>query len=198
MNNEGLLLIISGPTGAGKDKIIEAFLNEHKDWYMPVSYTTRDIKEGEEEGIDFHYVTNQDFFKKVEQGIFLEWGEVYGEYYGTPKHALLKRIKEGKNAIVEVDPRGAFKIKESYKDAILIFILPNSIEDMKKNILESKKDTPENLLRKFNSAYKGIQEICKYNYGVMNTSVEEALLQIDNIIKAEECRVQRVMKTIDL
>ena len=69
---------------------------------------------------------------------------------------------------------------------------------MKKNILESQKDTPDNLLRKFNSAYKGIQEICKYNYGVINTSVEEALLQIDNIVKAEECRVQRVMNTIDL
>lgn len=198
MKKDGLLLVISGPTGAGKDIIINGLLEKDKEICTQVSCTTRSIREDEVEGEEYKFLSNAEFFKKVDQGAFLEWAEVYGNYYGTPKHEVLKKLKSGKNVLLEVDPKGAYQIKENYPDAILIFILPSSVEELKKNILESKKDTPENLLRKFNSAYEGIQSISKYNYGVVNTSVEEAVNKIENIISAEECRVERVKDITDV
>lgn len=191
--NKGILLVVSGPTGAEKDKIITSLLEKHTDIYKEVSYTTRDKKEDEVEGEEFKFISNKDFFDKVDKGIFLEWAEVYdGIYYGTPKHNILKKLKEGKDVLVEVDIKGALQIKEKYNDAVLIIILPKSKEVMESNILNSKKDTPEKLTRKFNSAFNCINSINKYNYGVVNTSIEEAVSKIENIIVAEKCRVSNI------
>lgn len=192
MDKNGILLVISGPTGAEKDKVIDAFLENHKEIYTQVTYTTRPKKLNEEEGIDFYFVSNKEFFDKVDKGHFLEWAEVYDNYYGTPKHNVLRKLKDGKDVLLQVDIKGALEIKEQYNEAVLIFILPSSIDAMKQKILNSKKDTPENLLRKFNSAYKAIQSISKYNYGVVNDDIDKAVTQIENIITAENCRVGRI------
>ncbi len=191
MSNEGLLLIVSGPTGAGKDIVINALLDKHKDITTLASQTTREKKEDDIEGV-YEFISNKDFFKKVEQGAFLEWAEVYGNYYGTPKHPVKKALKSGKDVLLEVDIKGALQIKEAIPSAILIFILPRSIDELKENILKSNKDTPDNLLRKFNSAYNGIQLISTYNYGIINSDVNEAVNKIENIITAEKCRVDRI------
>ena len=178
MDTNGLLLVISGPAGAEKDKVIDAFLDKHKEVYTQVTYTTRDKRPNEEEGKDFYFVSNQEFFDKVDKGHFLEWAEVYDNYYGTPKHNVLRKLKDGNDVLLQVDIKGA--------------LLPSSIEAMKEKILKSKKDTPDNLLRKFNSAYKAIKSISKYNYGVVNDDINKAVLQIENIIVAEKCRVARI------
>ncbi|NLK95543.1 MAG: guanylate kinase [Clostridiales bacterium] len=191
MSNEGLLLVVSGPTGAGKDKVINALLKKHNEIYTQISLTTRPKKEDDIEGV-YDFVSNKEFFKKVEQGAFLEWSEVYGNYYGTPKYPVRKALKNGKDVLLEVDIKGALQIKETEPGAILIFILPTSINELKENILKSNKDTPENLLRRFNSAYNGIQLISTYNYGIINNNVEQAVEKIENIIQAEKCRVDRI------
>lgn len=192
MDTNGLLLVISGPAGAEKDKVIDAFLDKHKEVYTQVTYTTRAKRPNEEDGKDFYFVSNKEFFDKVDKGHFLEWAEVYSNYYGTPKHNVLRKLKDGNDVLLQVDIKGALEIKEQYNDAILIFILPSSIEAMKEKILSSKKDTPDNLLRKFNSAYKAIKSISKYNYGVVNDDVNKAVKEIENIIAAEKCRVARI------
>lgn len=197
MNKNGLLLVVSGPTGAEKDKVISALLEKHKEIYKEVSCTTREKREEEIDGKEFKFLSNKEFFKRVDQGAFLEWAEVYeGLYYGTPKHTLLRKLSEGKNVLVEVDIKGALQLKENYSEAILIIILPKSKEDMKNNILNDKKDTPENLERKFNSAYNCIQSMCKYNYGIVNNSVDEAVEKIEHIIEAELCRVERISNEV--
>lgn len=194
--NKGLLLVISGPTGAEKDKIIASLLEKHSEIYKEVSYTTREKKEDEVEGKEFNFITNKEFFDKVDKGMFLEWAEVYdGVYYGTPKHNILRKLKEGKDVLVEVDIKGALQIKEKYNNAVLIIILPKSKESMESNILNSKKGTAEKLTRKFNSAFNcinSINSINKYNYGVVNTSIEEGVYKIENIITAERCRVDNI------
>lgn len=196
MKKRGILLVISGPTGAGKDDIIQAFLEKNKDIYVPISSTTRPIKQGDTEEKEYNYITNKEFFKIVEQGAFLEWAEVYGNYFGTPKYPVKKALQEGKNVLLEIDIKGALQVKENMKDSVLIFILPTSIETLKGNILNSKKDTPENLLRKFNSAYDAIKSISTYNYGIINENIEQAVAKIETIISAEECRVERLEKIL--
>lgn len=196
MTKKGMLIVISGPTGAGKDKVIKALLEKRQDIYMPTSNTTKPIKQEESNEKKYKYLTNKEFFKVVDNKGFLEWAEVYGNYYGTPKHKVNKALQEGKIVLLELDIKGALQVKENYEDSILIFILPQSIQELKDNTLNSDKDTADNLLRKFYSAYSAINSISTYNYGVINSDVDQAVNQIETIIAAEECRVERIEKIL--
>ena len=197
MSDKGILMVISGPTGSGKGQIIKELVKKNKDLYLSVSSTTREKKEGDIEGLSYNFLTRQDFFKKVEQGAFLEWAEIYGNYYGTPKHIIRKKLKEGTNVILELDIKGALQVKEAYEDAVFVFILPSSIEALKARIKESNKiETTESLTRKFNSAYQEITSISKYNYGVVANNIDEAVSKIESIILAEGLRVDRVKDEI--
>lgn len=192
MNNKGILMVISGPAGAGKGEVIKELVNRNKELYLSISSTTRKKREKDIEGVTYNFVNRQDFFKTVEQGAFLEWAEIYGEYFGTPKHIVNKKLKEGKNVILKLDIKGALQVKENYEEAVLVFILPSSKETLKKRIIESNKtETPEALERKFNSAYQEINSISKYNYGVVANNIDEAVARIESILKAEELRVDR-------
>lgn len=193
MAKRGMLLTISGPTGAKKDKVIKALLEKDDNLVLSKSFTTREKKDDEVEGEEYDYIDKKEFLKRVQQGFFLEWAEIYDNYYGTPKRQVEKLLKQGKNVIVKVDIKGALQIKEKVEDAILIFILPPSIEELKETILNSSKvETPEMLIRKFNSAYPEINSISKYNYGVVNDNIDAAVEKIEKIISAEECRVDRI------
>lgn len=197
MSDKGILMVISGPTGSGKGQIIKELVKKNKDLYLSVSSTTREKKEGDIEGLSYNFLTRQDFFKKVEQGAFLEWAEIYGNYYGTPKHIIRKKLKEGTNVILELDIKGALQVKEAYEDAVFVFILPSSIEALKARIKESNKiETTESLTRKFNSAYQEITSISKYNYGIVANNIDEAVSKIESIILAEGLRVDRVKNDI--
>ena len=197
MSDKGILMVISGPTGSGKGQIIKELVKKNKDLYLSVSSTTREKKEGDIEGLSYDFLTRQDFFKKVEQGAFLEWAEIYGNYYGTPKHIIRKKLKEGTNVILELDIKGALQVKEAYEDAVFVFILPSSIEALKARIKESNKiETTESLTRKFNSAYQEITSISKYNYGIVANNIDEAVSKIESIILAEGLRVDRVKDDI--
>lgn len=197
MSDKGILMVISGPTGSGKGQIIKELVKKNKDLYLSVSSTTREKKEGDIEGLSYNFLTRQDFFKKVEQGAFLEWAEIYGNYYGTPKHIIRKKLKEGTNVILELDIKGALQVKEAYEDAVFVFILPSSIEALKARIKESNKiETTESLTRKFNSAYQEITSISKYNYGIVANNIDEAVSKIESIILAEGLRVDRVKDDI--
>lgn len=185
-------MVISGPAGAGKGEVIKELVNRNKELYLSISSTTRKKREKDIEGVTYNFINRIDFFKKVEQGAFLEWAEIYGEYFGTPKHIVNKKLKEGKNVILKLDIKGALQVKENYEDAVLVFILPSSKETLKKRIIESNKtETPEALERKFNSAYQEINSISKYNYGVVANNIDEAVARIESILKAEELRVDR-------
>ncbi|MDY6012863.1 guanylate kinase [Clostridium sp.] len=196
MSKKGVLLVISGPSGAGKGTICKALLEKHKDIYLSVSATTREPREGEVHGVNYFFTTKEDFLKKVEEGDFLEHAEVYGNYYGTPKSSVQKMLDEGRDVILEIDIQGALKVKENWEEGIFIFILPPSMEELKQRIIKRGSETPESLMTRFKSAYKEINYISKYNYAVVNDEIDTAVAKLEAIIVAEKCRVDRMKNKI--
>ena len=196
MSKKGVLLVISGPSGAGKGTICKALLEKHKDIYLSVSATTREPREGEVHGVNYFFTTKEDFLKKVEEGDFLEHAEVYGNYYGTPKSSVQKMLDEGRDVILEIDIQGALKVKENWEEGIFIFILPPSMEELKQRIIKRGSETPESLMTRFKSAYKEINYISKYNYAVVNDEIDTAVAKLEARIAAEKGRVDRMKNKI--
>ncbi|MBY0755517.1 guanylate kinase [Clostridium sardiniense] len=196
MSKKGVLLVISGPSGAGKGTICKALLDKHKDIYLSVSATTREPRVGEVHGVNYFFKTKEEFLQKVEEGDFLEHAEVYGNYYGTPKSSVQKMLDEGRDVILEIDIQGALKVKENCEEGIFIFILPPSMEELKQRIIKRGSETPESLMTRFKSAYKEINYISKYNYAVVNDEVDTAVTKLEAIIAAEKCRVDRMKNKI--
>ncbi|QAT40140.1 guanylate kinase [Clostridium sp. JN-9] len=195
MNQGGLLIVISGPSGAGKGTICKALLKRN-DFCLSVSATTRAPRNGELEGTNYYFMTKDEFLKKVDEGDFLEFAEVYGNYYGTPKSRVFNCLDKGNDVILEIDIQGALKVKENYPEGIFIFILPPSMEELKNRIINRGSETPETLMTRFKSAYKEINYVSKYNYAVVNDTVDEAVLKIESILTAEKCRVDRIKDMI--
>ncbi|MGL4847957.1 MAG: guanylate kinase [Clostridium sp.] len=192
----GVLLVISGPSGAGKGTICKALLEKRDDLHISVSATTRSPREGEVDGINYHFLTRETFKEKIQNNEFLEYAEVYGNFYGTPKTDVQKLLDSGKNVILEIDIQGALKVKENSEDGIFIFILPPSMEELKQRIINRGSETPESLMTRFKAAYKEINYISKYNYAVVNDQVDLAVDKIEAIITTEKCRVDRIKDKI--
>ena len=192
MNKKGILIVISGPSGAGKGTICKELLEKEDNLYLSVSATTRKPREGEVHGVNYYFLEKEDFMKRVENEEFLEWAEVHGNCYGTPKFNVEELINEGKNVILEIDVQGALNVKKNCEDGVFIFVLPPSMEELKRRIIKRGSETPESLITRFKNAYEEINFISKYNYAVVNDDLEEAVKKVQNIILAEGCRVDKI------
>lgn len=196
MQKTGLLIVISGPSGAGKGTICKSLI-ERNEYYISVSATTRSPRNGEVEGENYFFMTKEDFKDKVIQGEFLEYAEVYGNLYGTPKSKVIEAIEQGKDVILEIDIQGALKVKENYPQGVFIFILPPSMKELKNRIVLRNSETEESLMRRFKSAYEEVNYVSKYNYAVINDTVDEAVINVEAIIRAERCRVDRIKDKLE-
>lgn len=194
-NSKGLLLVISGPSGAGKGTICKELIKRNNFW-LSVSATTRAPRDGEIDGQNYYFFKKEQFLDKIKDDDFLEYAEVYGNYYGTPKSNVIEKLEEGKDVILEIDIQGALRIKETYPEGVFIFILPPSMEELKNRIIKRGSETPESLMTRFKSAYKEINYVSKYNYAVVNDKLEEAVRKIESIIIAEKCSVERIQQNI--
>ena len=192
----GLLIIISGPSGAGKGTICKSFMERNKNVALSVSATTRTARAGEVEGVNYYFMSKEKFKEKIARNDFLEYAEVYDNYYGTPKSNVEEILESGKDVILEIDIQGALKVKENTEEGVFIFILPPSMEELKQRIIKRGSETPESLMKRFKSAYKEINYISKYNYAVVNDTVEVAVQKLEAIISAEKCRVDRIKDSI--
>jgi guanylate kinase len=192
----GLLIVISGPSGAGKGTICKRFMEKNKDVTLSVSATTRSPRIGELEGVNYFFMSKEEFKEKIETNDFLEYAEVYDNYYGTPKSNVEELLESGKDVILEIDIQGALKVKENTREGVFVFILPPSMEELKQRIINRGSETQESLMKRFKSAYKEINFISKYNYAVVNDKVEIAVEKLEAIISAEKCRVDRIKDSI--
>ena len=193
---KGLLIVISGPSGAGKGTICKRFMEKNKEVVLSVSATTRLPRQGEVDGVNYHFMTKEQFKDKIKSDDFLEYAEVYDNFYGTPKSNVNELLESGKDVILEIDIQGALKVKENAEDGIFIFILPPSMEELKQRIIKRGSETEESLMKRFKSAYKEINFVSKYNYAVVNDEVETAVEKLESIITAEKCRVDRIKHSI--
>ena len=188
----GQVIVISSPSGAGKSSIVKALLERDNNLWLSVSTTTRAIRPGEKEGVNYNYVDKEEFIKKIDEGYFLEYTNYAGNYYGTPKKFIKEKIEHGTDVIIEIEIEGAVNIKKLIPEAIFIFILPPSLKVLLKRLKNRNTDSNEKIIERFHQTYKELNEITKYNYVVVNDVLEDAINKVESIIKAEKCRVDRI------
>ena len=191
--SKGLLIVVSGPSGAGKDTICNKVVSDMKDTMISISMTSRTPRPKEVDGINYYFITKEEFEERIKNDEFLEYAIVHNnQYYGTPKAKLEENLSNGKNVILVIDIQGALEIKEKVKEALFIFIMPPSMEELKDRLIKRNTETKDKILERFKTAYKEINEFKKYNYVVVNDRVEKAVEKVKSIILAEKCRVDRI------
>lgn len=191
--NKGDLIIISGTTCAGKGTVIKKLLSNHNDIVLSTSYTSRSKRETEIDGVDYYFVSKEEFERKIENGDFLEYAQVqYGAYYGTPKKEVLELLDSGKDVILEIDVQGAKQIKEIYPSTILIFIMAPSMREVKRRIMMRGEENIEQIISRFKVAYNEINQINAYNYVVVNDDLDTAVAKVEAILVSEKLRVDRI------
>ena len=191
--SHGDLIIISGTTCAGKGTVIKNLLERNDNMCLSISYTSRAPRGKEIDGEDYYFVTREEFEKKIDNGDFLEYAKVrYGEYFGTPKKEIQEMIDSGKDVILEIDVQGAEQIKKKFPETILIFIMAPSMEEVKRRIKARGFENNEQIIDRFKTAYREINEISKYNYIVINDELEDAVKKVESIIISEKCRTDRI------
>ncbi len=191
--SQGSLIIISGTTCAGKGTVIKKLLSLHNDIVLSISYTSRPKRESEIDGVDYYFVTKKEFEEKIAKGDFLEYAKVhYGDYYGTPKKEVIKKLESGKDVILEIDVEGAKQIKEKFPETILIFIMAPSMEEVKRRIKMRGDENNEQIIKRFKRAYQEINQVNNYNYVVVNDDLDEAVKKVEAILVSEKLRVDRI------
>jgi len=186
---KGHLLVISGPSGTGKGTIGNRILEELQDLEYSVSMTTRQPRDGEENGIHYYFTDEKKFMEIRDSGGFIEYARVYDNYYGTPREKVFSRLNEGKDVILEIDVQGAMNVKKSYPQGVFIFILPPSMAELRKRITNRGTDSSEVIERRMSAAVHEISMAGEYDYCVINDDIEEAADKVKAIITAERARV---------
>ena len=196
MQQSGILFVLSGPSGAGKGTICQELLRQIPNLQYSVSATTRKPRLGETNGINYWFKEKDEFEEMIKNDLLLEYAEVYGNYYGTPKEQVLKVLKSGKNVVLEIDPQGAMQVKAKFPEGVFIYILPPSLDELAARITKRGTDSKDSIKKRLAAATEEIQDALKYDYVVVNDKVETAVDSIATIISAEKFNSKRRKKII--
>ncbi|GAB6066655.1 guanylate kinase [Aquifex pyrophilus] len=192
----GKLFVISAPSGTGKTTVAEKLLSELDNLEKVITYTTRKPRPYEKNGVDYVFITKEEFEKKIEEDFFLEYANVYGNYYGTPKKDIERILEEGKDALLVIDVQGAFKVKELRPDTITIFLLPPSLEELKRRI-ESRGYKDDNLERRLKTAREEIPCARYFDYIVVNDFLTSAVEKVKSIIVSHRVSRESILNNLD-
>lgn len=187
-----LLIVLSGPSGVGKDAVLSGIKRRWSSFHYAVTATTRPKRRGERDGVDYHFFSRDEFEEMIKKNKLVEWANVYGNLYGVPKQELQQALARGQDVMVKVDVQGAASIKEIAPQAVFIFISPPSMDELRQRLRQRKTESRFDLKLRIKAAQDEMKSLSMFDYVVVNQkdSVEQAVSQIEAIIIAEKCRVK--------
>lgn len=191
----GVVFIVSAPSGAGKTTLTREVLGIYPEMSLSVSCTTRSPREGETPGRDYHFVPESTFKRMLRAGDFAEWAEVHGSLYGTPRRVLERQLRGGQDVLLDIDVQGARQIRQHFVGAVSIFVLPPSLDELRRRLAGRGTDARKTIQQRWRNARHEIQEIQGYDYFIVNRNVNDAVKQLAAIIAAERLKVCRYIQT---
>ncbi len=191
MSNKGNLIVISAPSGSGKTSLANRALEEIPKLKFSVSHTTRKPRPGEQDQVEYFFVSEKEFEEMIGQGTFLEHARVYGNYYGTSRAFVDAQLSVGYDVLLDLDVQGAAQVKKSYPEAILVFVFPPSLEVLKTRLKNRDLDDPSIIDERLRIAKKEIQCYTDYQYVIINREIEESLVELKSIIQVSGCRLEK-------
>ncbi|MFO7173741.1 MAG: guanylate kinase [Bacillota bacterium] len=189
--SRGLLVIVTGPSAVGKGAICRALLERTPGVRFSVSMTTRPPRPGERHGVEYYFVTREEFEREIQRGGLLEWAEVYGNYYGTPRRPVEEALERGEDIILDIDLVGANTVKAKYPDAVSVFVIPPSMAELHARIRKRGSESEEAVQRRLQEAPRWVEQGLTYQYVVVNDDLDKAVAQLQAILIAEKCRTSR-------
>lgn len=190
MTDKGSLIVISAPSGTGKGAILADFNEKYFDDKIiySISATTRSPRPGEEHGVNYYYISKDEFKSKISQGGFLEFAEFCDNFYGTPKDAVMNALENGVDVILEIETVGARKVKKNYPEAVMVFVLPPSMEELKSRLVGRGTETEESVNKRLEAAKNELKLASEYDYVIVNDVVEDASYELNLIIKSQRLK----------
>ncbi len=185
MRKKGLLIVVSGPSGIGKDTLVREYMKNNKA-VLSISATSRKMRSNEKDGVDYYFLTNEEFESKIKENDFLEYAIYNNCYYGTPKSKIEEELNNGNDVFLVIEVQGGFQIKEKIKDSILIFVLPPSMEELKNRISKRGLDSKEDMENRLKIAEEEIKVSNKYDYLIVNNNIDNAVEKLKLIINEEK------------
>ena len=191
MNSKPLVIVISGPSGVGKDTVLKKMKSKKQLFHYVVTVTTRPRREEEKDGIDYHFLSQQGFQQMFNKGELLEWANVYGSYYGVPKKEVIQGLSQELDVVVKVDVQGAASLKKVMPQAVFIFLVPPSMEELEKRLKQRHSESPEELAMRLQKAGEEMKSLPMFDYAITSRrgKVDEVVSRIIAIVTAEKCRV---------
>lgn len=198
MSRTGNLIVVSGPSGAGKDTVVAKLFEKHtdKDIHLSVSATTRNPRPGEVDGVNYYFMTKDTFEKKVSDNGFLEWASFCDNMYGTLRDKVVDQLHNGADVILVIEVQGAMQVKNMYPDATLVFLLPPSFEEQKKRLISRNTESIEVIEKRIETARKEVEQAEHYDYVIINREVDVAASELEMIILSERLKVKNNTKII--
>lgn len=187
----GLLIVVSGPSGVGKDSVLDAFGKICPDVKRCVTTTTREPRENEIDGVDYNFVSHEEFQRRIEHGGFLEYAEFYGNLYGTPRKWVEEKLADGTDVILKIEVQGGWAVKKQMPEAVMVFIVAPSLEELERRLRGRGTEADDVVAGRMNRALVELEHIPDYQYMIVNNSVARAAEELKAVIIAEHCRIKQ-------